>query len=56
MLFHSFPFAAAALRPSKLVHLRTSSMMLSLMNLSQASFGETAADPGVGPGQLLRML
>ncbi|CAB1350528.1 unnamed protein product [Coregonus sp. 'balchen'] len=30
-------------------------MMLSLMNNSQASFGDTTVDPGTGPGQLLRM-
>lgn len=56
MLLHFFPFAAAVLRPSKLVHFRTSSMMLSLMNISQASFGEIAVEPGTCPGQLLRML
>uniref|UniRef100_A0A0E9Q9L9 Uncharacterized protein n=1 Tax=Anguilla anguilla TaxID=7936 RepID=A0A0E9Q9L9_ANGAN len=29
---------------------------MSLMDISQASFGETAVEPGAGPGQLLRML
>ena len=54
---HSFSFAAAAaLRPSKLVHFRTSSMMLSLINKSQASFSKTVVEPDAGPGQLLRML
>lgn len=56
MLLHCFSFAVAVLRPSMLVCFRTSSRVLSLTNISQASFGETALDPGLGPGQLLRML
>lgn len=56
MLLHSFPFAMAVLCLSKLVQFTTSSIILSLMIISQAFFGGRALDPGLGPGQLLRML
>lgn len=53
--FHFFPLAAAVLLPTKLLQIRTLSVMLPVMNRHKASSDDVVTGPDAGPGQLLNV-